>query len=64
MSVPMPDTYMADDPAGDFPLVQLLTPEGERVSHADFAYDGDDDSIRRLVHLLSLIHISEPTRPY
>ena len=55
MSVPMPDTYMADDPAGDFPLVQLLTPEGERVSHADFAYDGDDDSIRDLYRDLFLM---------
>ena len=48
MSATMPDTYVADDPAGDFPLVQLLTPEGERVPHPDFSYDGDDDSIRDL----------------
>ncbi|MGZ8724645.1 MAG: thiamine pyrophosphate-dependent enzyme, partial [Aeromicrobium sp.] len=48
MSAPVPDTYVADDPAGAYPLVQLLTPEGERVEHADFAYTGDDDSIRDL----------------
>ena len=38
----------------DFPLVQLLTPEGERVPHADFSYDGDDDSIRDLFRDLVL----------
>jgi 2-oxoisovalerate dehydrogenase E1 component alpha subunit len=48
MTASMPDTYVPDDPAGDFPLVQLLTPEGQRVSHSEFAYDGDDDSIREL----------------
>ena len=50
----MPDAYVADDPAGAFPLVQLLTPEGERVSHTDFSYDGDDDSIRDLYRDLVL----------
>ncbi|GAA3522215.1 pyruvate dehydrogenase (acetyl-transferring) E1 component subunit alpha [Aeromicrobium panaciterrae] len=55
MSLTTPDTYMADDPAGDFPLVQLLTPEGERVSHPDFAYEGDDDSIRDLYRDLFLM---------
>jgi pyruvate dehydrogenase E1 component alpha subunit len=54
MSATMPDAYVADDPAGAFPLVQLLTPEGERVSHADFSYDGDDDSIRALFRDLVL----------
>ena len=54
MSATMPDAYVADDPAGDFPLVQLLTPEGERVPHADFSYDGDDDSIRALFRDLVL----------
>jgi pyruvate dehydrogenase E1 component alpha subunit len=54
MSATMPDAYVADDPAGAFPLVQLLTPEGERVAHADFAYDGDDDSIRALFRDLVL----------
>lgn len=54
MSATMPDAYVADDPAGAFPLVQLLTPEGERVSHADFSYDGDDDSIRDLFRDLVL----------
>ncbi len=54
MSATMPDAYVADDPAGAFPLVQLLTPEGERVSHADFSYEGDDDSIRDLFRDLVL----------
>ena len=54
MSATMPDAYVADDPAGAFPLVQLLTPEGERVPHADFSYDGDDDSIRDLFRDLVL----------
>lgn len=55
MSVTTPDIYMADDPAGDFPIVQLLTPEGERVSHPEFAYDGDDESIRELYRDLVLM---------
>ncbi|MDR7085653.1 pyruvate dehydrogenase E1 component alpha subunit [Aeromicrobium panaciterrae] len=55
MSLTTPDTYMADDPAGDFPIVQLLTPEGERVSHPEFAYDGDDESIRELYRDLVLM---------
>jgi 2-oxoisovalerate dehydrogenase E1 component alpha subunit len=54
MSATMPDAYVADDPAGAFPLVQLLTPEGERLSHAEFSYDGDDDSIRALFRDLVL----------
>jgi pyruvate dehydrogenase E1 component alpha subunit len=32
--------------SAEIDLVQLLTPEGERVDHADYAFDGDDDSIR------------------
>ena len=55
MTASMPDTYVADDPAGDFPLVQLLTPEGQRVSHPEFGYDGDDDSIRGLYRDLFLM---------
>ena len=54
MTVSTPDTYVADDPAGAFPLVQLLTPEGQRVSHPEFAYDGDDESIRGLYRDLVL----------
>ncbi|WP_340387533.1 pyruvate dehydrogenase (acetyl-transferring) E1 component subunit alpha [Aeromicrobium sp.] len=54
MSLSMPDTYVADDPTGAFPLVQLLTPEGQRVSHSEFSYDGDDDSIRDLYRDLLL----------
>ncbi|MDX6277844.1 MAG: 2-oxoisovalerate dehydrogenase component alpha subunit [Nocardioidaceae bacterium] len=55
MTASMPDTYVADDPAGAFPLVQLLTPEGQRVSHPEFGYDGDDDSIRGLYRDLFLM---------
>src|SRR4051794_39510724 len=55
MTVSTPDTYVADDPAGAFPLVQLLTPEGQRVSHPEFSYDGDDDSIRGLYRDLFLM---------
>ena len=55
MTLTTPDTYMADDPAGTFPLVQLLTPEGERVSHPDYSYDGDDESIRGLFRDLFLM---------
>ena len=29
-------------------LIQLLTPEGERVEHLDFSYDGSDDDVRGL----------------
>jgi 2-oxoisovalerate dehydrogenase E1 component alpha subunit len=54
MSLSMPDTYVADDPAGAFPLVQLLTPEGQRHTHSEFSYDGDDDSIRGLFRDLVL----------
>jgi pyruvate dehydrogenase E1 component alpha subunit len=28
------------------PLIQLLTPEGERVEHPDFSFDLDDDAIK------------------
>jgi len=55
MTMSMPDTYVADDPAGVFPLVQLLTPEGQRVTHPEFSYDGDDDSIRDLYRDLFLM---------
>jgi len=34
------------DPAVDY--VQLLTPEGERVEHPDYSFDGDDEAIRGL----------------
>ncbi|HET7326278.1 MAG TPA: pyruvate dehydrogenase (acetyl-transferring) E1 component subunit alpha [Nocardioidaceae bacterium] len=33
-------------PAPDAGLVQLLTPEGERVEHPDFSFDLDDDAIK------------------
>jgi 2-oxoisovalerate dehydrogenase E1 component alpha subunit len=55
MTVSVPDTYVADDPGGAFPLVQLLTPEGQRVEHDDYAYTGDDDSIRDLYRDLFLM---------
>jgi pyruvate dehydrogenase E1 component alpha subunit len=36
-------------------LVQLLTPEGERVEHADFSCDLDDEQIRSLYRDLVLV---------
>lgn len=38
----------------DPPLVQLLTPEGERVEHPDYHFDGDDDVIAGLYRDLVL----------
>jgi 2-oxoisovalerate dehydrogenase E1 component alpha subunit len=42
-------------PLGDVPLVQLLTPEGVRRRHADYAYDGDLRSIADLYRDMVLI---------
>ncbi|GAA2757551.1 pyruvate dehydrogenase (acetyl-transferring) E1 component subunit alpha [Actinopolymorpha rutila] len=33
-------------PAGEPDLVQLLTPEGERCEHPDYAFDLDDEAVR------------------
>ena len=41
--------------SGDTPLIQLLTPDGLRVSDAAYSYDGDDDSIRSLYRDLFLV---------
>ncbi|HEY5847192.1 MAG TPA: thiamine pyrophosphate-dependent enzyme, partial [Microlunatus sp.] len=30
----------------DLELVQLLTPEGERIDHPEFAFEGDDEQVR------------------
>ena len=49
MSAPMPDQV-----GDDLPLVQLLTPGGERLEHPEFHYDGDDASIRGLYRDLVL----------
>ncbi|MFD1824710.1 MULTISPECIES: pyruvate dehydrogenase (acetyl-transferring) E1 component subunit alpha [Mumia] len=38
----------------DPPLVQLLTPEGERVEHPDYQYDGDDEVVAGLYRDLVL----------
>ncbi len=46
MSAPVPDSHNPTGSGGTF--VQLLTPEGERVSHPDYSYDGGVDSIREL----------------
>ena len=37
----------ASGPRTEVELVQLLTPEGERVSHPDFSFDGTDDEVAR-----------------
>ncbi len=36
----------ASSPDGDGELVQLLTPDGERREHPDYAYEGTDDDVR------------------
>ena len=52
---PSRETVFGPDHAGDgLELIQLLTPEGERVEHPDFAYEGDDDDIRGMYRDLVL----------
>jgi pyruvate dehydrogenase E1 component alpha subunit len=42
-----PDLGEVFGPQGDGPeLIQLLTPEGERVEHPDFTFDLDDEAIK------------------
>jgi 2-oxoisovalerate dehydrogenase E1 component alpha subunit len=36
----------ASGSGGDVDLIQLLTPEGERVDHPEYAFTGDDEQIR------------------
>lgn len=43
MSAPMPDQV-----GEDAPLVQLLSPSGERVTHPEFSFDGDHTQIQDL----------------
>ena len=38
----------ASGASGDVELIQLLSPEGERIAHPDYAYDGGDDQVREL----------------
>ena len=38
--------YAASSDAADRNVVQLLTPEGERVEHPEFTFDLDDDAIK------------------
>ena len=40
------DLGLGAGPGADAELVQLLTPEGERVGHPDFAFSGDDEQIK------------------
>ncbi|MGJ9411801.1 pyruvate dehydrogenase (acetyl-transferring) E1 component subunit alpha [Aeromicrobium sp. CF4.19] len=50
--MPVPSTaHPTDDPA----IVQLLTPDGVRVEHPDYAFAGDDESIRALYRDLVLV---------
>ena len=49
MSAPMPDQIGADAP-----LVQMLSPAGERVEHPEFSFAGDDDMIRSLFRDMTL----------
>lgn len=39
---------LTTDPADAVPMVQLLTPSGERLTHPDFAFDGDRAEIESL----------------
>jgi len=41
--------------SGDPELVQLLTPEGERVSHPDYAIELTDDELKSLYHDLVMV---------
>ena len=36
----------ASGASGEVELVQLLTPEGERLEHAEYSFSGDDDQIK------------------
>ena len=42
-----------DAPEPEF--VQLLTPDGERVEHPDYAVDFSDEEFRRLYHDLVVV---------
>ena len=46
---------MASVPDAAADLVQLLTPEGERREHPDYACDLDDDAIKGLYRDLVLV---------
>jgi len=37
---------VSDDAAGDVDLIQLLTPEGERREHPEYAFAGEDEQIK------------------
>ena len=42
-------------PQEELDLVQLLTPEGERVEHPDYAFDGDDERVRAYYTDMALV---------
>ena len=50
MSAPMPEQV-----GDDLPCVQLLTPDGERLQHPEFGYDGDRDAIASLYRQMVFI---------
>jgi 2-oxoisovalerate dehydrogenase E1 component alpha subunit len=54
VTVPAVGTPAAASPA-DPPIVQLLTPEGERVEHPDYALDVDTDTLRAFYRDLVLV---------
>jgi 2-oxoisovalerate dehydrogenase E1 component alpha subunit len=37
---------VSDDAAGDVELIQLLTPEGERLEHPEYAFAGENEQIK------------------
>ncbi|TXL57691.1 pyruvate dehydrogenase (acetyl-transferring) E1 component subunit alpha [Aeromicrobium terrae] len=47
MTIPV-SASVESAPGADLPLVQLLSPEGERLQHPEFHFDGDDAAIRSL----------------
>jgi pyruvate dehydrogenase E1 component alpha subunit len=52
---PSREAVFGPDHAGDgLELIQLLTPEGERVEHPDFTYEGTDDDIKSMYRDLVL----------
>ena len=55
--VPVPEAAAADEfgAAEELPLIQLLTPEGERRSHPDYPLDVDAEQARALYRDLVLV---------
>ena len=48
------DGYLAPTPS-EAEMVQLLTPEGERVSHPDYTFTGTDHQVLGLYRDMALV---------